>query len=124
MTSPVYGYVHFVNMIKLNNHHFIGYIAAKASEVQVFPKSLYACRTSQSCTRYLHCVASQRAIKWHYPNSTVITSTHTTTKTLQGNDNQCLYIYIYIYIYIYVPVVLIINILIVHILYPCTLYFS
>ena len=96
MTSPVpiYGYVHFVNMIKLNNHHFIGYITAKASEVQVFPKSLYPCRTSQSCTRYLHCVAS-RAIKWHYPNSTVITSTHTTTKIIQGNDYQCSHIYLY-----------------------------
>ena len=94
MTSPVYGYTHFANMIKLNNHHFIEYIAAKASEVQVFPKSLYACRTSQSCTRYLRCVAS-KAIKWHYPNSTVITSTHTTTKIIQGNDYQCSHIYLY-----------------------------
>ena len=86
--------IHFANMIKLNSHHFIGYTAATASEVQVSPKSLYPCRTSQSCTRYLHCVASQRAIKWHYPNSTVITSTHTTTKTIQGNDYQCSNIYV------------------------------
>ena len=94
MTSPVYGYTHFANMVYLNNHNFIGYIAATDYEVQVFPKSLYPCRTSQSCTRYLRCVASKRAIKWHYPNSTVITSTHTTTKTIQGNDYQCSNIYV------------------------------
>ena len=94
MTSPVYDYVHVANMIKPNSHHFIGYIAATTSEVQVFPKSLYPCRTSKDCTRYLRCVAS-RAIKWHYPNSTVITSTHTKTKIIQGNDYQCSHLYLY-----------------------------
>ena len=64
-----------------------GYIAAASTEVRVFPTSLYPCRTSENCTRYLRCTASG-AIKWHYPNSTVITSTHSTTKLIQGNTHK------------------------------------
>ena len=120
MTSSVYGYVHFVNLMKLNSHHFIGYIAATASGVQVFPTSLIPCHTSGNCTRYLRCIAST-TIKWHYPNSTVIISTHTTTKIIQGDDYQCSHIYNYIctcstnFNHISLSIIM---------LYPCTLYFS
>ena len=86
--------IYFANMIKLNSPHFIGYIAATASEVQVSPTSLIPCHTSRNCTRYLHCIASA-AIKWHYPNSTVIIPTHSTTKIIQGNNiNAHIYMYL------------------------------
>ena len=87
MTSPLLLYVHFVNMIYIAIYNFIGCIVATASEskVRVTPTSLHSCRTSKNCTRYLHCTASG-AFKWHYPNSTVITSTHSTTRLIQGND--------------------------------------
>ena len=74
-------------MIYIAIYYSIGYIVATASEVRVFPTSLYPCRTSENCTRYLRCTASG-AIKWHYPNSTVITSTHSTTKLIQGNIHK------------------------------------
>ena len=63
--------------------NFIGWILVTASKVEIYPTSdsLYPCRTSQSCTRILHCDASGRT-KWLYPNLTVITS----TPKFRGND--------------------------------------
>ena len=95
MTSPLLLYVHFVNMIYIAIYHFIGCIVATASEskFRVIPTSLYPCHTSEICTRHLFCTASG-AIKWHYPNSTVITTTHSTTKIIQGNDYQYSHTYL------------------------------
>ena len=95
MTSPLLLYVHFVSMIYIAIYHFIGCIVATASKVQVIPRSLYPCHTSENCTRYLHCTASG-AIKWHYPNSTVITTIHSTTKIMQGNDHHDQYSHTYL----------------------------
>ena len=69
-------------------YHFVGYIVASASKVEILFKPLHPCRTSQICIRNLHCNASG-AIKWLYPNSSEITSTVTAAKTISGNNKNC-----------------------------------
>ena len=88
-------YMAFSIYLIVTQYSFTGHIARTAYKIRVIPTSLYPCHTSENCTRYLRCTASG-AIKWHYPNSTVITSTHSTTKLIQGNDHHDQYSHTYL----------------------------